>query len=215
MRRVLLLVLVPLATAAAVWSGLPTLSAHSPDAPQPTVAVAPHISVSEPQTWERIVDALIGEGLNKSELVRTHCGLDQRGHFLPRELPELSQRLEQLDAGQREAVERVSREHRDALLALASNAMDELQIALAAAIETGVVEVTPLRSQAEAHAQVQARAARRVTSAAYSTTFTVGGWLVSVTLDGHTSPRFAQALHDFSVARQAHDDDVVRLLDTL
>lgn len=215
MRAALILVLVPLATATAVWSGGRALSARTPDVPQSTAAAPVHPSVSEPQTWERIVDSLIGEGLNKSELVRTHCGLDERGQFLPRELPDLSQRLEQLDPGQREAVERVSRDHRDALLALASNAMDELQIALAAAIDTGVVEVTPLASQAKAHAQVQERAQRSSSSAAYSTTFTVDGWLVSVTLDDQTSPRFAQALHDFSVARQAHDDDVLRLLDTL
>lgn len=212
----LFLAVIPFVAAAALWSREGALSACSPDASLPVAdAAAAQLSLPAPQTWERIVDALIGEGLNKGELVRAHCGLDQTGQFLPRELPELRQRLEQLDASQREAVERVSRDHRDALLALASNAMDELQIALAAAIDAGVVEVAPLGAQGDAHAQVQARAERRKATAAYSTTFTVDGWLVSVTLDSHNSPRFAQALHEFSTARQAHDQDVFRLLETL
>lgn len=212
--RLFLLVL-PLAAAAAValWSRDGELGAC------PTEAAPPGRSAQRatppPQTWDRIVDSLIGSGLNKSELVRAHCGLDESDRFAPRESPELRERIERLGFAQRDAVESVSRDHRDALLALASNAMDELQIALAEAIDVGAIEVAPLQAHVEAHAQVQASAARRKTTAAYSTTFTVDGWLVSVTLDSHTSPNFAHALHAFSAARQAHDEDVLRALEAL
>jgi len=210
----LLLVALPLVAAAALWSRESTASSQAIGDARPAATPAA-LSAPSSQTWERIVDSLIGEGMNKDELVRAHCGLDRAGLFLPRERPELRTRLEQLDSAQRDAVERVSRDHRDALLALARNAMDELQIALAAAIEVGALEVAPLDAQQVASAQVEARAQRRKTTAAYSTSFTVDGWLVSVTLDSHTSPQFAQALHEFSSARQAHDEDVLRFLGTL
>ena len=210
--RLLLLVL-PLSAAIALWSR--DSSAGAPPAPTAQPVPSARLSAPGPQTWDRIVDSLIGSGLNKSELVRTHCGLDESERFAPRELPELCERLERLGHAQREAVESVSRDHRDGLLALASNAMDELQLALAEAIDAGAIEVAPLQAHVEAHAQVQSHAARRKATTAYSTTFTVEGWIVSVALDSHTSPKFAQALHDFSAARQAHDEDVLRALESL
>lgn len=208
--RYLRFALPALLAAAALWSATTSSSSTQTQAAPVETSALPE--KPSPEIWARVEDSLIGSGLNKERLVRAHSEVDELGRYHPMSGSELSVRLGQLSADQLETVQSLAAQHRATLTALATNAMNELEIALAKAIDRGVVKVVRSQPNTESAEQARERAAEQRSSVAYSTSFGVDGWSVSVVLESKDCPELADALHALAQARFARDADIQRWL---